>query len=70
MDSEKISNEDSILVELHRERLKNAEQQVKLREAQIKLLVLSLFKKYNLSDGDNIGVDGTIFKKEVENDNG
>lgn len=68
MDSDKISQEDNILIELHKSRIDNARGEMELRETQMRLLVMSLFKKYGLNDDDQISNDGTIIRAD-EGDN-
>ena len=66
MDFDKVSKEDYLLIELHKIKLASAKQEVELRDAQMRLLVLSLFKKYKLDDVDQISTDGSIVRAETK----
>ena len=67
-ESEKISKEDQTLVELHKSRLENARQAVELREAQMRLFIVNIFKKYGLKNNDQIGTDGTVVRAVEKED--
>jgi len=68
MSDGKISQEDSVLIELHKTRIDKSKQEVELRETQMRLFVAGLFKKYHLNDKDQITLDGTIVVAEIEED--